>query len=217
MITSEYSWFNYNVNPASVCLFECWQRPDTCRFNYSTIETVEQLRRWKYWQAEVGVETTGAEVVATFIDKDWAQYWLYAPVEKRLGQQLYMAMLQQLFPTVIALPSKNSFGLPPAAVRRIYIKSRLVVIKAKLNKQFQRLRLTRDIRANYLDYAAIFRQRKDYKDVLQQAFKVLIDANIFNVETLNSLQRKHKPAQAIHAEHFCLLIGLAANIDAGIL
>ncbi|WP_396586893.1 asparagine synthase-related protein [Bermanella sp. R86510] len=175
------------------------------------------VKCWQHWQAEVGSETTGAEVLAPFIDKDWAQYWLYAPAEQRLGQQLYMDMLQQLFSVAMALPSKNSFGLPPHASARIYIKSRLVAIKAKLNQRFTRLRLTRDIRTNYLDYAAMFRQREDYQAILQQAFTVLANADIFPAAQLHNLQHQHMTAQANHAERFCLFIGLAANVDAGIL
>jgi len=175
------------------------------------------VKCWQSWQAEVGREMTGAEVLAPFIDKDWAQYWLYAPAQQRLGQQLYMAMLQKLFPVAMALPSKNSFGLPPKASARIYLRSRLVAVKAKLNQRFSCLRLTRDIRANYLDYAAMFRKREDYQAILQQAFNVLAGADIFPAAQLHNLQRQHMTAQANHAERFCLLIGLAANVDAGIL
>lgn len=175
------------------------------------------VKSWQQWQAEVGCETTGAEVLAPFIDQHWAQYWLYAPVKKRLGQKLYIAMLQELFPAEMALPSKSSFGLPPEATKRIYIKSRLVAIKAKLNQRFSRLRLTKDIRENYVDYAAMFRKRTDYKDVLQQAFAVLATANILQVEQLDALWHRHMTGQENNAEHFCLLIGLAANIDAGTL
>ena len=107
--------------------------------------------------------------------------WLYAPAEQRLGQPLYMGLcLQKLFPTAMALPSKKiSFGLPPTAIKRIYIKSKLIAIKAKLNQRFPRLRLTRDIRANYLDYTAMFRKREDYKEILNKAFTVLEKENFF--------------------------------------
>lgn len=175
------------------------------------------VKCWLHWQAEVGFETTGAEVLAPFIDKDWALYWLYAPSEKRIGQKLYLAMLEQLFPVAMALPSKKSFGLAPAANELIYIKSKLVAIKSKLNQRFPRLRLTQDIRANYLDYAAMFRKRKDYQEILKKAITVLVSENIFPEELLHSLHRQHMTAQLNHAEFFCLLIGLAANIDADIL
>ena len=175
------------------------------------------IKCWQHWQAEVGCETTGAEVLAPFIDKNWARYWLYAPAEQRLGQPLYMAMLQKLFPTAMALPSKNSFGLPPTAIKRIYIKSKLIAIKAKLNQRFPRLRLTRDIRANYLDYTAMFRKREDYKEILNKAFTVLEKENFLSAEQLKNFQDQHNKADADHAELFCLLVGLAANIEAGTL
>ena len=175
------------------------------------------IKSWSSWGAEVGNETTGAEVVAPFIDKAWAEYWLYAPLKSRLNQQLYMGMLNRIFPDVMKLPSKDSLGLSPKSKLRVYFKSKMVGAKKRLNLRFPCLSLTRDIRANYLDYAAIFRQRNDYKKVIEQAFEILAQNHILPESEAKKLWREHMNKESNHAEYFCLLIGLAANVEAKML
>ncbi|WP_417535293.1 hypothetical protein [Methylophaga sp.] len=173
------------------------------------------VKQWTKWQPEIGLEKNGAQVIAPFIDISWARYWLYAPVASRISQVLYMDMLEKLFPDAMALPSKMSLGLSPKASKKIYVKSRLVALKAKLNQKFPKLRLTRDIRANYLDYGYLFRKRSDYISVLKKAFDTLIEHNLMSNYEAVRLFTEHKNASKNHADYFCLIVGIAANIEAG--
>lgn len=172
------------------------------------------LKKWESWGATVGNEINGAEVLAPFIDQNWAIYWLNAPIEKRIGQKLYLEMLERKFPFSMSLPSKKSLGLSLTAKKRIFIKYKYISIKAKVNRKVPMLKFTKDIRANYLDYSDMFRRRKDYQDVLKKAFDVLVVYEHFDRVYLHECYRKHIKGLSDYADYFCLLIGLAANIEA---
>lgn len=168
---------------------------------------------WKEWGGDMGrMPSTGARVVAPFVQKEWATYWLNAPKELKRRQKLYLDMMHYKFPDLATMPSKYSLG---TSTKISYLAAKVRrKIQIRLNSVFPKMRLRYCAELNYLDYSDAFRNREDYRLVLDTALKFLKENDVTPWLDLDGLKRDHMLHKANHENSFLILIGLALNIEA---
>lgn len=173
---------------------------------------VTPQKHWSGWGAHMGqMPSTGATVLAPFVHPQWAAYWLQAPKGVKVAQKLYLEMMQHKFPKLAAIPSKYSLGsstrLGHYAVR---VRRR---VQGCLDRALPRLGLRYRAGLNYLDYAAAFRKRDDYRAVLDQAVGYLKTNQTTPWLDLDRMKRHHMTYKVNHENAFLILIGLALNLE----
>lgn len=174
---------------------------------------VTPLTNWGRWRAEMGYfSDEGPRVIAPFADPRWAHYWLNAPDHAKRGQVLYRAMMAEKFPTLAKLPSKYSLG----ARTRIGYLSSAAQRKARgaLHRWFPSLIQRPTETLNYLDFAAAFRDREDYRQVLEIAIDFLAERQVVPWLDLAQIKREHLERSANRENALLVLVGLALNLQA---
>ncbi|MEX0780266.1 MAG: hypothetical protein WD037_11035 [Balneolales bacterium] len=87
-----------------------------------------------------------------------------------------------------------------------------IIQRAIINLMPQK-KIPNSAKYNYLDLARAFREREDYKTLLNQALVYLRENNTTPWLDTNQLKIQHTTHQANHARSFTVLIGLALNIE----
>lgn len=151
-------------------------------------------------------------VIAPFADPRWAHYRLNAPDHAKRRQALYRAMMAEKFPTLAKLPSKYSLG----ARTRIRYFSTEAQRKARvaLHRWSPSLNQRPTETLNYLDFAAAFRDREDYRQVLEVALAFLLDRQVVPWLDLAQIKRDHLEHRANRENALLVLVGLALNLQA---
>src|SRR5690606_11306939 len=108
--------------------------------------------------------------------ESWVTYWLNAPRELRSGQRLYLAMLRNKFPSLFKMPSKHYYGATAIGAPKYHINRFRHRLLSKVYRSFPKLGVKSNMMLNYLDFNAMFRERNDYKEVLEIAV-VLLEKN----------------------------------------
>lgn len=170
------------------------------------------IQSYKSFEDCISQETNGAVVIAPFAEKDYMNYWLYAPRELRLNQKLYLKMLHSKFPELFMLPSKYNLALPLDAKFRYSLKRYIRAIVRRIERKAPWLGLRSTAHLNYLDYNLMFRTRSNYKATLQTALDYLKENNITPWLNLDKMNSNHMKKKKNYGNVFCLLIGLAANL-----
>jgi hypothetical protein len=167
---------------------------------------------WRGWGGDMGcMASTGARMLAPFAHPEWAVYWLGVPRKLKRGQKLYLEMMHLKFSVLGAMPSKYSLG---TASRLGYFSARVWRrLQVQLERVFPKLRLSSKAGLNYLDYAQAFRQREDYKSVLDKAISYLQDKNVTPWLNLDEIRDEHMRFEENHENAFLVLIGLALNLE----
>ncbi len=160
-----------------------------------------------------GTSSNKLVIVAPFAEKNFIQYWLNAPRELRMNQKLYLEMLHAKFPELFTLPSKYSLGLPPNAHFRYGLKRYHSALVRRIQKRAPWLGIRSIAHLNYLDYDEIFRTRADYQEALTVALNYLKENNLTPWINFDILLKEHMKRKKNHGNVFCLLIGLAANLQ----
>lgn len=182
------------------------------RQSYGIAPITLAVQSFKSFEDYISQETNEAVVIAPFAEKDYMNYWLYAPRELRLNQKLYLKMLHSKFPELFMLPSKYNLGLPLDAKFRYSLKRYTNAIVRRIEQKAPWLGLCTAAHLNYLDYNFMFRTRSDYKATLQTALDYLKENNITPWLNLDKMNSNHMKKKKNYGNVFCLLIGLAANL-----
>jgi len=176
---------------------------------------VTPLKSWTKWGAAMGTLTNiGAQVVAPFAHPLWAAYWIKAPKMVKKNQKLYIEMLKQKYPQLAALPSKSSLGKNPDSFSYYTAKGLRKIVRG-IQKFVPNLKMSSKARLNYLDYATAFRDRQDYRRVLERAFHYLESNDVVPWLDLHKLREDHITDNVDNSNAFLVLIGLALNLEAG--
>jgi hypothetical protein len=130
-----------------------------------------------------------------------------------MNQKLYLEMLHAKFPELFTLPSKYSLGLPPNAHFRYGLKRYHSALVRRIQKRAPWLGIRSIAHLNYLDYDEIFRTRADYQEALTVALNYLKENNLTPWINFDILLKEHMKRKKNHGNVFCLLIGLAANLQ----
>lgn len=167
---------------------------------------------WCEWSPAQGQTSTGATIVAPFCDPYWASYWLHAPRYFHRGQRLYYEMARYKYPDVFSLPSKHlkrdsALGHLPYTIHQVMNKA-----VVRISQKAPWFPIRSNLHLNYLDYDEAFRQRRDYQELLEEAFRYLNDRQIVPWIRLDSLKQAHNRREANYGEAFKLFVGLAANL-----
>lgn len=166
---------------------------------------------WRRWGGQMGELSVGGPIVlAPFADARWAHYWVNAPDSAKRNQSLYRAMIVERFKSTAEFPSKWSHGSRSAlgrASRKGFSKLR------RLAHQWAPLRFNRPVETlNYMDFAAAFRHREDYREILETAFFFLADRNVVPWLDLEKIKGEHLSFRTNREDALLVLVGLAANL-----
>ncbi|WFN35009.1 hypothetical protein L1S32_02510 [Methanogenium sp. S4BF] len=170
------------------------------------------VKRWEGWGAVFKKEMNGIQVIAPFVDAEWAGYWLSAPREVRKGQKLYLDMLNLKFPELFSLPGKSNYGSNWSHGVCPVIKRGNHIIRMQIQRRLPWLRIRSSLNANYLDYDEMFRKRDDYHETLMAALDYLKENKVVPWLDLDALCEEHMKRRKDHGDAFLVLIGLAANL-----
>jgi hypothetical protein len=177
---------------------------------------VTPMKCWDRWDldAKMGrLSTTTAAVTTPFAHPVWAGYWIPAPGESLQNQNLYLEMLKMKFPELFSLPSKRSLGLSDDAKLHFHLRRVCHGAIRRVQRKAPWLGLRSIIGLNYVDYDDMFRKRKDYQETLTTALDYLKNNDITPWLDLDKLWKKHMKQHKDYGDVFCVLIGLAANLE----
>lgn len=188
---------------------------DICiRQSYCVAPIVLPVKKWDSWDPFVGVETNGAQVIAPFADKDWAHYWLKAPIGVRRHQRLYLEMLKSKFGKLFNLPSKSSYGVQPEKRWLLNMVKSEYAIRKRMQALFPQFNIRSIKRENYLNFDEAFRKRDDYQETIFLAFKYLKKFEFASWLNFNSIWNDHLKRKCNYGDALVVILGLAANLAA---
>lgn len=172
------------------------------------------VEKWVNWDAFVGFETNGAQVIAPFADRDWAQYWLFAPAKLRKNQKLYLEMLNEKYNKLFSLPSKSTFGVLPNKKALIKISKLNHAIRRRIQTKFPQFRIQSVVKENYMNFDEAFRNRTDYQETASEAFDYLKKHEFIPWFNIDEVWNDHITRKKNYGHALFVLIGLAANLAA---
>ena len=201
------------ILPGGVKTFEALDI--SVRQSFCIAPIVTTATAWCGWGADLGRwGRNGPSVFAPFADARWAQYWLGAPDWARSDQRLYREMMAWKFPSLAALPSKHSLGSRSNAGFRF--RRALMTGQRRSHRELPSLFGRPIAGLNYLDFAAAFRNRDDYREVLQIATNLIAERNITPWLNLREITRQHITRERDREDALIVLLGLALNIQASL-
>jgi hypothetical protein len=174
---------------------------------------VAPFGRWSIWSTRIGTLDNGAEFIAPFADPRWAEYWLHSPNNVRKQSVLFLEMLKSRYSKLFSVPTKQNYwslsrSYPSRILRKVYnYYSTSIYAKAPWTK-------VRSVYGcNYVDYDYMFRNRKDYQDVLYTAAQYFKKKSLTPWLNIDQIIRQHMKYSKNYGDVFCVLIGLAANLQ----
>ncbi len=171
------------------------------------------LVKWDNWGVFAGNCQSGAKVITPFADRNWARYWLNAPIEARRHEKLFLNMLYGKFPKLFELPSKHTLGANNKKSIRYLATKFSVVASIWLSKKLPLLSGGHRKMHNYLDFNEMFRTRKDYQQTALYAFEYLNKYDISDIIDIRKIWNKHISGKQNCSDAILTLIGLAANLS----
>lgn len=190
--------------------------PNSSIIDKSIISGFEQVdmtvRQRQFIMPQVLPEAYG--IKTPFLNTNWVNFCLSLPLAFRKNQILYKKILQQTFPDLFKLPTKNSAGLPLAESKgKKYVKkARLKARKWLRNKGI--LNEYKNPKLNYLDFAEEFR-KNSLKKVTRENLDDLKKRNIVNWINIEEIWRLHQSKKKDLSKALALLLSLEINIKAG--
>lgn len=169
--------------------------------------------RWEGWDARIGSDAGGRRVVAPFIDRQWAGYWLTAPRSQRLHCSLFLETFAWKFPELFALPAKSRLGLPAGRGSAFRLRRFQYRLRKRLQRRIPRLDLAPRTLHNYLDENWAYRERGDFQELLTRAERVLADRNAVPWLDIGALRKAHLARRMNLGRALDLLVGLALNLE----
>lgn len=168
---------------------------------------------WDDWTRTLGtIRGTDAELITPFAMKKWIQYWIQAPDEVKENRKLYLDLIHYKFPELARSPSKNFYGARKGSGNEFYFRKKIYHGQILLNRYFPSLFDEPVHMMNYLNYARAFKNREDYKKVLDQAIDFLELKDLTPWLDFKKYKKEHNMGSSDHSKLFLLLIGLALNI-----
>lgn len=175
---------------------------------------ISSKKVWEAFGDSLGqINNTNAQLLTPFARKDWIQYWVDAPEEMVDKQKLYLQVLEDKFPILSRVPSKNYYGAKKAYGLNYYLKRKAYHGQILLNRNLPAIFSEPVHMLNYLNFSLAFRERDDYKKVLNMAIKFLKKNSIVPWLDLQRYLKEHRTREIDHSKLFLLLIGLALNIS----
>jgi hypothetical protein len=175
---------------------------------------ISSKRVWEAFGDSLGqIRNTNAQLLTPFARKDWIQYWVDAPEEVIEKQKLYLQVLEDKFPILSRVPSKNYYGAKKANGLNYYLKRKAYHGQILLNQNFPAIFSEPVHMLNYLNFSFAFRERDDYKTVLNTAIQFLRKNSIVPWLDLHRYLHEHRTRENDHSKLFLLLIGLALNLS----
>lgn len=176
---------------------------------------IASTKKWREWDMCVGsISECDARVFAPYLHPAWAGYWLSVPKHLKKQQKLYKQLLDHAFPDLARLPYKYSYGVPPASPWHLRLATRKYSLHTALHKKFPVLFRRPKAFINYIDYAAAFRTRPDFRLLLDTAFDYLKKNNTVPWLDLDAIRAEHMSGDCNHDGALLVLIGLALNLAA---
>lgn len=176
---------------------------------------VTPVKRWHSWGMDMGTfDGSGMHAFAPFAHPAWAAYWLCAPPSMKKKQSLYIKMMRAKFPKLANLPSKYSYGLPPSSKYRLCLRTRIYAVHKALYELFPSYMRRPQALLNYLDFAHAFRQRADFRALVDSAFGYLKNNGTVPWLDLDTILSEHMSEKYNHEDALRVLTGLALNLAA---
>jgi hypothetical protein len=174
---------------------------------------VTPTKKWHQWGIDVGISSCGARFIAPFANPVWASYWLSVPVKVLYRQKLYINMIRLKFPELANMPSSHLLGCTLNTKFFYPLKRGYEKLYGGLKKIFPSIKLRKGGTIRYVESNKAFRERRDYKDILDIACNYLHKNNVVPWLDLKQLTVDHMNCKANYGSVFFILIGLALNLQ----
>lgn len=175
---------------------------------------ISSEKAWRSWGTELGrIKGSNSKVITPFTHPKWATYWIHAPAELKKQRKMYLNVLNEKFPKLAKLPSKNFYGAKQADGISAYMRKKVYHGQILLNKKMPHVFRMPNHLINYLDYGTAFRRRDDYREILLTAFNFLNENRLTPWLNLQKFLKEHDEYKADYSKVFLLLIGLVLNLN----
>lgn len=172
-----------------------------------------QTGPFSYSSSPSPCRASGAMSVTPFADHSWMRYWLQAPLKQLEGQRLYIDMMGFMFPSLAAMPTKETLGARPG--HRVQYAIRFAMYGTQYLADRVLPRTPRfAAKLNYVNYSVMLRTRPDYKGIVEEASDVLREQAPTLGHILREKMALHRAGKQNHARDIMLLVGVAANLSA---
>lgn len=171
-------------------------------------------KKWDSWDTSLGtIGESKTKIIAPFAHPEWIHYWLHTPDMYKQNRLLYLQFLQEKFPELRDISNKEFYGAKNVNDSAYYLNKKIYHGKILLHRYYPRIFSSPKEMLNYLDFDKAFRKRKDYKDILENAFTLLAEHSIITEADFKKLKDEHLKYRKNHSRLFLLLIGLALNME----
>lgn len=177
---------------------------------------VTPLKKLIDFKPYAGQYPSGASCITPFVNKSWMNFWVSAPIVAKKNQSLYLHSSKQLFPKLTNLPSKNSYGIKDRKLPLILTKKFIYKGSNFAHMKFPKIFPKNIVRLNYLDYNKAFRTREDFRAILFKSINILEEGSYTPWIDFNSMIRENDKQIMDHSEAFCLILGLALNLESSL-
>ena len=175
---------------------------------------ISSVGHWKGWDATLGsIEKNGAGIITPFTHPDWARYWIAAPKRDKMNRKLFLEVLKNKFPKLYRLPSKTFFGAKKPDTVEYKSKKALIYARIRLHQKIPALFSPPRQMLNYMDFKTAFKERDDYRELLERAQSFLEQHDIASWIEIDQMKRAHQLQNADLSKEFFRIIGLALNLE----
>lgn len=149
-----------------------------------------------------------------FLNVNWINFILSIPKKYRIDRYLYREILKEINPFLADLPSESNLGLPISApawrsnIRRL----RLGFIR-RMKRFLPGLPWRIDPMTNYIDFNKELRQPGEFKTVIHENLRRLIDSNVVDWIDIRGVWENHQNFGKNHADALTLLAALQMNLN----
>lgn len=176
---------------------------------------ISTKKMWDEWGYTLGqINGTDADLITPFAMKEWIQYWVQAPESEKKDRKLYLELLNARFPKLANAPSKDYYGAKTASGTGFRFRKKMYHGNILLHRYFPFIFDEPPHMKNYLNYSTAFRNRDDYKNILDRAISYLKEKELTPWLDFGKYRNEHRDKTSDHSKLFLLLIGLALNVSA---
>lgn len=171
-------------------------------------------KKWDSWDTSLGtIAESNTKIIAPFAHPEWIHYWVHVPDAYKRDRWLYLEFLREKFPELRKISNKEFYGGKNKHDSIYYFKKKVYHGKILLNRYIPFIFPSPKEMLNYLNYDLAFRKRKDYIELLENAFTLLAKYSIITEPEFLKLRNDHRTYRKNHSRLFLLLIGLALNME----
>jgi len=155
----------------------------------------------------------GFKYKTPFLTSEWFNFILSVDNKYRKDMFIYKKNLLNAFTIFFKLPTKNNYGLPLTADRKLVILKKMQnKIQCKLSKiglKFPNPNI------NYLDFDEGIRTREDLKKIIYESIMDLKKRKIVDWIDIDVIWKRHINKQVNHADALLVLASLEIHLKAG--